>query len=59
MTCRQYIDFLVENRILLLEFSSVYIDLYEKYRFGSENLSEFEFKDFIKVYTALVKSIIL
>ena len=57
MSARRYVQFLVDNQILNETLAWAYLEKYEQIRFSDDEMTFGEYKDFIKLYTALLKSI--
>ncbi|KAI8926791.1 hypothetical protein BC831DRAFT_511366 [Entophlyctis helioformis] len=57
MTGRGYMRFLAERKVVAEDVGRFFIDKYETVRFGPSELSETEFREFMQLYTALLRSV--
>ncbi|KAH9273374.1 hypothetical protein BASA83_004376 [Batrachochytrium salamandrivorans] len=57
MTGRMYLLFLSDREVVSEDIAQLYIERYEKIRFSDEEMDENDYREFMKLFTALVRSI--
>ncbi|KAJ8326252.1 hypothetical protein O5D80_005016 [Batrachochytrium dendrobatidis] len=57
MTSRGYVMFLVDRGVISKDIARFYIDQYEAVRFGNRPMGELEYREFMKLFTALIRTV--
>ncbi|KND05155.1 uncharacterized protein SPPG_00823 [Spizellomyces punctatus DAOM BR117] len=57
VSARRYIEMLIAETVLRKDVAHYYIDRYEQLRFGPRQMSEAEYKEFMKVFALLFRSL--
>ena len=52
---RRYVEFLIDHKVVHKEVGRYYVEKYEHVQFSDEELSESEYRDFMKVLSLVLK----